>query len=334
MSQPSSPGVVAITGGSSGIGRAAAQLFARCGWRVGLIARGAPALEAARTELAGHGARVSTHQADVADCEALRAAADEVATEHGPITAWVNCAGVSVFAPFPAVGDAEFRRVTEVTYLGTVNGTRVALEHMRPRDRGTIVQVCSAIGLRGVPLQSAYSGAKYAVRGFSEAVRAELIHENSRVHLCVVFPPSVNTPFYSHATARIDGLPRPPPPIYQPEIVADAIHFAATHRRRDVLVGAQTVQTALLNAWAPSLADLLLGKLAPRLQTSHNPAVAAARDENLFEPSRLPAPTHGAFDAESLSTSLQFWATKNRGTVGAGVALGLAALAMAGRRRS
>ncbi len=333
MSQSSPPGVVAITGGSSGIGRAAAQLFARRGWRVGLIARGAPALEAARAELAGRRAHVSTHEADVADCDALRAAAAAIAAEHGPITAWVNNAGVSVFAPFPEVTDAEFRRVTDVTYLGAVNGTRVALEHMRPRDRGTIVQVCSAIGLRGVPLQSAYSGAKYAMRGFSEAVRAELIHERSRVHLSMVFPPSVNTPFYSHATARIDGLPRPPPPIYQPEIVADAIHFAATHRRRDVLVGAQTVQTALLNAWAPSLADFLLGRLAPRLQTSHNPGIAAARDENLFAPSRLPAPTHGPFDTESLSTSLQFWATKNRGTVGAGVALGLAALALAGRRR-
>jgi short-subunit dehydrogenase len=331
---PQSPpsGVVAITGGSSGIGRAAAQLFARRGWRVALIARGLPALEAARAELAGRRARVSIHEADVADCDALRAAATAIVAEHGPITAWVNCAGVSVFAKFPEITDAEFRRVTDVTYLGTVNGTRVALEHMRPRDQGTIVQVCSAIGLRGVPLQSAYSGAKYAMRGFSEAVRAELIHERSQVHLTVVYPPSVNTPFYSHATARIDKLPRPPPPIYQPEIVAEAIHFAATHRRRDVLVGAQTVQTALLNAFAPSLADFLLGRLAPRLQNSRNPGIAQARDENLFAASHLPSPTHGPFDAESLSTSLQFWATRNRGTVGTGLALGAAMLALAGRR--
>ena len=332
MSQSSPPGVVAITGGSSGIGRAAAQLFARQGWRVALIARGLPALTAAQEELVGRGGRVSIHQADVADVDALRAAAAAIVAEHGPITAWVNNAGLSVFAPFTEITDAEFRRVTEVTYLGAVNGTRVALEHMRPRDEGTIVQVCSAIGLRGVPLQAAYSGAKYAMRGFSEAVRAELIHERSHVHLTVVYPPSVNTPFYSHATARIDDMPRPPPPIYQPEIVADAIHFAATHRRRDVLVGAQTVQTALLNAWAPSLADLLMGKLAPRLQNSRNPGIAQARDENLFSPSTLPSPTHGPFDAESLSTSLQFWATKNRGTVGAGLALGAAVLALAGRR--
>ena len=318
-----------ITGASSGIGRSAARLFVRRGWRVALIARGAAALEDARADLAARGGTVGVFPADVTDSAALRAAAAQAVAELGPVTAWINNAGVSVFATFADMTEEEFRRVTDVTYMGCVNGTRVALDLMRPGNAGTIVNVCSAIGLRGVPLQSAYSGAKWAMRGFGEAIRAELIHERSRIHLTTVYPPSVNTPFYSHSVARLDGLPRPPPPIYQPEIVADAIYLAATTRRRDVLVGGQTLQTALLNGAAPRLADVLLGVLGPKAQTSSNKRIAAGRDISLFTPSTRPAPEHGPFDAESLSTSAQFWASKHRVSLGAGLGIGALLLGMA-----
>ncbi len=334
MAQTTRPGVVAITGGSSGIGRAAASLFARRGWRVAIIARGAPGLEAARTAIAADSSagRVIAVAADVSDAAALRDAAVAVVAQLGPIDVWVNNAAVGVFAPFTAMSDAEFRRVTDVDYLGTVNGTRVALQHMRPRGRGVVINVGSALAYRGVPLQSAYCAAKFAIRGFTEAVRAELIGENSGVRLTMVHPPSVNTPFYSHATSHAAGLPRPPPPIYQPEIIADAIHFAATHRRRDVLVGGQTVQTALLSSLAPGLMDFLAGKIAPLAQTSHNPAIAAAHDPNLFTPTTRVSPVHGAFDAESLSTSAQFWATKRRNAIGPGIGV-MALLFALGRLR-
>ncbi len=326
------PRVVVITGGSSGIGLASAQLFARRGWHVGLLARGAAPLEAARDavlEAGGvNGGRVGVQVADVTDGDALRRAADAIAAELGPIDVWINNAGVSVFAPFTDVSEREFERVTNVVYMGAVRGTRVALEHMRPRDSGVIINICSAIGLRGVPLQSAYSGAKYAMRGFAESVRTELMHERSRVRITTVYPPSVNTPFYSHATGRLDGLPRPPPPIYQPELVAEAIVFAATNRRRDVLVGGQTVQTGLLNALAPGLADLLSARIAPRAQTSHNQGIADARDENLFTPSTRPPRTHGPFDRESLSFSAQAWSTRHRGTASAMATFGLATLGL------
>ena len=326
----SSPSRLAvITGGSSGIGRSAARVFVQRGWRVALIARGATALEDARADLAGRGGVVSVFQADVADNAALRAAAAQVVAAMGPFDVWVNNAGVSVFGKFADITEEEFRRVNDVTYMGCVNGTRVALEHMRPRDAGTIVNVCSAIGLRGVPLQSAYSGAKWAVRGFAEAVRAELIHERSRIHIGMVYPPSVNTPFYSHAVAHMDGLPRPPPPLYQPEIVADAVYLAATTRRRDVLVGGQTVQVALLAGLAPRLADILVGKFAPMAQKSGNQGVSEMRDLALFTPSTRAAPEHGPFDAESLSTSAQFWASKNREKLGVGLAFGALLVGMA-----
>ncbi len=328
MPHPSSR-LAVITGGSSGIGRSAARVFVENGWSVALIARGAVALEDARADLAGRGGTVAVFQADVSDPVALHDAAAQVVATMGPFDVWVNNAGVSVFAKFTDMTDAEFRRVNDVTYMGCVNGTRVALEHMRPRNAGTIVNVCSAIGFRGVPVQSAYSGAKWAMRGFAEAVRAELINERSRIHIGMVYPPAVNTPFYAHAISRTKGLPRPPPPIYQPEIVADAVYLAATTRRRDIVVGGQSVQIALLNGLAPRLADLVIGAFGPKLQESTNQGVADTRDINLFTPSTRAAPEHGPFDSESLSTSAQFWASKNRGAVGAGLALGAVLLGLA-----
>ncbi len=322
MPSSSSARLAVITGGSSGIGRSAARLFVERGWRVALIARGQVPLDDVKAELTERGGTVETFTADVADNAALHAAAAALVASMGPFDVWVNNAGVSVFAKFSDMTDEEFRRVTDVTYMGCVNGTRIALEHMRPRDAGTIVNVCSAIGFRGVPVQSAYSGAKFAMRGFAEAVRAELIHERSRIHIGMVYPPAVNTPFYAHAVSRTAGLPRPPPPIYQPEMMGDAIYLAATTRRRDILVGGQSVQIALLNGLAPRLADFLIGTFAPKLQETSNEGVAETRDINLFTPSTRPAAEHGAFDSESLSTSAQYWASKHRGSVGAGLALG------------
>ena len=329
MTTQSSARLAVITGGSSGIGRSAARIFVERGWRVAIVARGQAALDDVKADLTRRGGIVETFSADVADDAALRVAAAAIVASMGPFDVWVNNAGVSVFAKFADMTDAEFRRVTDVTYMGCVNGTRVALEHMRPRDAGTIVNVCSAIGFRGVPVQSAYSGAKWAMRGFAEAVRSELINERSRIHIGMVYPPAVNTPFYAHAVSHTAGLPRPPPPIYQPEMMGDAIYLAATTRRRDIVIGGQSVQIALLSAVAPRLADLVIGAFGPKLQESTNEGVAATRDINLFTPSTRPAAEHGPFDAESLSNSAQYWATKNRGIVGTGLALGMLLVGLA-----
>lgn len=317
--------VVAITGASSGIGRAAAQHFARRGWRVGLIARSEENLDAARKDVVDAGGTASVAVADVADSGQVEAAAEHIEAELGPIDVWVNNAGVSVFGKFMDITEEEFRRVTDVNYLGTVNGTRTALKRMLPRNRGTVVQVLSTISYRGVPLQSPYSGSKYALRGFTEAIRSELVNDRSQVHVTMVHPPSVNTPFYNHAATHMPKPLRPPPPIYQPEIVADAIYLAATSRRREVKVGGQTVAIALGNTFAPGLLDFLGGLVGPASQQSDKGGAVAVRDPNLFAPAKLPSPTHGAFDGESLSSSAQMWAEKNRGAVGLG--LGLIALA-------
>ena len=317
--------VVAITGASSGIGRAAAQHFARQGWRVGLIARSEENLDAARKDVVEAGGTASVAVADVADSGQVEAAAEHIEAELGPIDVWVNNAGVSVYGKFMDIPEEEFRRVTDVNYMGTVNGTRTALKRMLPRNKGTVVQVLSTISYRGVPLQSPYSGSKYALRGFTEAIRSELVNDRSQVHVTMVHPPAVNTPFYNHATSHMPKPVRPPPPVYQPEIIADAIYLAATSRRREVKVGGQTVAIALGNTLAPGLLDFLGGLIGPASQQSDKNGTVAVRDPNLFAPGKLPSPTHGAFDSESLSTSAQMWAEKNRGAVGLG--LGLIALA-------
>ncbi|MDQ2801729.1 MAG: SDR family oxidoreductase, partial [Pseudomonadota bacterium] len=260
-------------------------MFASKGWRVGLVARGEQGLEDTRKDVVARGSAGCVAPADVSDSEALESAAAKVERELGVIDVWVNDAGVSVVAPFTEITADEFRRVTDVTYMGTVNGVRTALKHMRPRDHGTIVNVASAIAYRGIPLMAPYSGAKYAVRGFTEAVRSELIHDRSRVHLTMVHPPSVNTPFFSHSPNRwTDEAPRPPPPVYQPEIIADAIYFAATHRRREVQVGGQTVQFAAMNKVVPAFTDWVLGQVGYAIQKSKNPNALRLRDPNLFAP--------------------------------------------------
>ena len=323
-----SPGVVVITGASSGIGRSAAALFGKHGWRVGLIARSAKNLEATRTDVVTAGGTASVAVADVADSAALETATAQIERELGPIDVWINNAGVSVYGKFMDITEDEFRRVTETNYLGTVNGTRVALRRMLPRNQGVIVQILSAISYRGVPLQSPYSGSKYALRGFTEALRADLANDSSAVHLTMVHPPAVNTPFYNHATSHMPKPVRPPPPVYQPEIVADAIYLAATSRRREVKVAGATLGFAVANKVAPGLLDYISGKFGVTAQQSDQGGAVAVRDPNLNGPGQQPSSTHGPFDNESLNTSVQMWANKNRGAVGLALGVGLIGLAM------
>lgn len=321
-------GVVVITGASSGIGRSAAALFGGRGWRVGLIARSADNLDATRKDVVAAGGTASVAVADVADSAALEAAAAQIEDELGPIDVWINNAGVSVYGKFMDITEDEFRRLTDVNYLGTVNGTRVALRRMLPRNKGTVVQILSTISYRGVPLQSPYSGSKYALRGFTEAVRAELANDNSAVHMTMVHPPAVNTPFYNHATSHMPKPVRPPPPVYQPELVADAIYLAATTRRREVKVSGSTLGFAIGNKLTPSLLDFFAGKFGVTWQQTDQGGAVEIRDPNLNKPGQRPSSTHGPFDNESLSTSMQMWANKNRGAVGLAVGLGLIGLAI------
>lgn len=319
--------VLVITGGSSGIGRCTAALFARRGWDVGLIARGRNGLESAQEEVRQGGARTAIAEADVADSAALERAAAAIEAELGPIDAWVNCAGVGSYGRFMDLPEEDYERVTRVTYLGVVNGTRVALKRMLPRNRGNIVNVGSALALRAVPMQSAYSAAKHAVAGFTEALRAELVEARSAVQIGIVHPPATNTPFFSHAGAHLPegGVPRPPPPIYAPEITADAIHLAVTQNRRSVRVGGQTAIFEAANTVMPGALDWLLGHLGTTAtQVTNSERIAAQRDETLHRPSLRASPVHGPFGGETLGHSVQMALSRNPTLC---VGLGVAALA-------
>jgi NAD(P)-dependent dehydrogenase (short-subunit alcohol dehydrogenase family) len=321
--------VVVITGGSSGIGLATAQAFAQRGWRVGLIARGAEGLAAAVGRLRNGPGSAAYALADVADPDGLEEAARQLERDLGPISVWINNAGISVFGKLLDVPDEEFRRVLDVTLLGTVNGTRTALRRMLPRRQGTIVNVGSLVAFRGAPLQTAYSAAKFGVRGFTEALRSELIHDRAGVHLAIVHPPSTNTPFFSHAGARMAGSPRPVPPVYQPELVAGAIWLAVSERRREVKVTGSTVQLALLNAALPGVMDRVLAWFGYPAQRTMRADVAQRRDPALFDAARNVSAAHGPFGSEALGNSTLMWAGRNRWAVG----LGLTALFLATRPR-
>ncbi len=297
-------GVVVITGASSGIGRCTAGLFARHGWRVGLIARGQAGLLAACGDVERHGAMAATAQADVTEPDALEAAAARIEQALGPIDVWVNCAGNGTYGRFLDTPAAEFRRVTDVTYLGTVNGTRVALQRMVPRDRGRIVNVCSAVAFHGMPLLSSYSGAKHAMRGFDQSVRAELSQDGSRVWLTTMFPPAVNTPFFDHAVSHMGRPGRPMPPIYQPEVVAEAIHLAATTRRREMPVSFTTLLFSIGVRLVPGLVERAIRRLGYAGQLTGQAASLARHDPTLFAASDRAAPVRGAFDAQARSGSV------------------------------
>jgi len=302
---------VVITGASAGIGRATARLFGARGARVGLIARGQAGLDGAARDVKEAGGTALAISADVSDYDQVIAAARQVEQELGPIDVWVNVAFTSVFAPFEQITAAEFRRVTEVSYLGFVHGTMAALAQMRPRGRGTIVQVGSALGERSIPLQSAYCGAKHGINGFTSSLRCELRHEKSGVHVTVVQMPAVNTPQFSWVRSRLPRHPQPVPPIYQPEVAARGVLYAADHpQRKEYWVGASTAATLLANRLAPAVLDRYLARTGYGSQQTSQ-AVEPGRPDDLFRPvDGTDGTDHGArgiFDEKSHDRSPQLW---------------------------
>ncbi len=280
---------VVINGGSAGIGRATARLFGRRGDRVAVLARGTDGLAGAAEEINAEGGTALPISADMADYAELEAAAERIERELGPIDVWINAGFSSVFAPFAEISPEEFRRVTDVTYLGFVHGTMAALSRMRPRDHGTIVQVGSALSERSIPLQSAYCGAKHGVLGFTSSLRCELLHEGSHVHVTVVQMPAVNTPQFSWVRSKLPNQPQPVAPIYQPEVAARGVAYAADHPRRRVYwVGGSTAATLVANRIAPALLDRYLAKTGYQSQQTDRPA-GQHRPENLWHASRRTA---------------------------------------------
>jgi len=312
MKKPTAkPEVVMITGASAGIGRATAHEFARRGARIGLLARGRAGLEGAKREVEKLGGQGLILIADVADDGAVEKAAETLEQEFGPIDIWVNNAMASVFSPIMEMSAAEFRRVTEVTYLGYVWGTLAALRRMRPRNRGVIVQVGSALAYRGIPLQSAYCAAKHAILGFTDSLRCELIHDRKNIHVCTVEMPAINTPQFAWVKSRLPKKSQPVPPIYQPEVAARAIVFAATKERREIYVGMPTVEAIVVNKIAPAFLDRHLAKTCFDSQQTDEPKDPQAPD-NLFKPLSEDFGTHGSFDQRSRKISLQLWITEHR----------------------
>jgi NAD(P)-dependent dehydrogenase (short-subunit alcohol dehydrogenase family) len=303
--------VVVVTGASAGVGRATAHAFARLGCKVALIARNADRLDDAAGEVRQAGGVALPLPLDVADAAAVDAGAERVERTLGPIDLWVNAAMATVFAPFHRMTAAEFHRATEVTYLGFVYGTMAALKRMRGRDRGTIVQVGSALAYRSVPLQSAYCGAKAAIRGFTDSLRSELIHDGSGVHITMVHMPALNTPQFDWARNKTGWRAQPIPPIFQPEVAARAIVFAATARRREIYVGAPTLKAVFANMLAPGLLDRLLAKKGYAGQLTDE-RETPDRPDNLFAPGHDVHGTHGRFDARATDRSLALWLTKHR----------------------
>ena len=312
--------VVVITGASAGIGRATAREMARRGAHVGLIARGAERLEAARREVQELGVRACVAPADVADPEQVERAAAQIESELGPIDVWVNNAMAAKLAPVMDTRPEEFRRVTEVTYLGSVYGTQAALRRMRPRDRGVIVQVGSALSRRGIPLQASYCGAKHALKGFLDSLRVELLHDKSKVRVALVQLPGLNTPQFGWVRTDLHRHPQPVPPIYQPEVAARAIAWAAEHPRRELWVGLPTVYTILGERVASGLMDRYLGRTNIKAQQAKQPIDPAERPDNLLAPPPGDPGAHGAFDDKAHGRSPQLWLTTHRRMLAAGAA--------------
>jgi NAD(P)-dependent dehydrogenase (short-subunit alcohol dehydrogenase family) len=312
---------VVVTGASGGIGRASAVAAGRRGDTVVLIARGRRGLDAAAEDVERAGGSAVPMPLDVADADAVRAAADRTEADVGPIDVWINVAFTSVFAPFDQIEPAEFRRVTEVSYLGYVYATMAALRHMKARDRGTIVQVGSALAYRGIPLQSAYCGAKHAIQGFHEALRCELLHEKSNVRVTMVQMPAVNTPQFSWVLSRLPRHAQPVPPIFQPEVAARAVMFASDHPgRREYWVGASTAATLAANAVAPGLLDRYLGRTGFASQQTEDRQDPDA-PVNLWHPADgedgHDFGAHGVFDAKAIQTDPQLWASRHHGVLAA-----------------
>jgi NAD(P)-dependent dehydrogenase (short-subunit alcohol dehydrogenase family) len=314
--------VVVITGASAGLGRAIAREFGRRKAKVGLIARGVDGLNAAKREIEEMGGEALVLPLDVSDVDAVFQAAGQVERALGPIDVWVNNAMVSVFSPVKEMTPAEYKRVTEVTYLGYVYGTLAALNLMRERNRGTIIQVGSALAYRAIPLQSAYCAAKHAVKGFTESLRTELLHDKSKIQVCLVEMPALNTPQFRWVLSRLPGLPQPVPPIFQPEVGARAVVWMADHPRKEINLGYPTLKAVWGEKLAPRYADWVLsregysGQQLP-VPDPHN------RPNNLWAPVPGDHGAHGVFDSRAKEHSWEFWLFRNRWPVLAASLLGL-----------
>jgi len=326
--------VVVVTGASGGIGRATARLFGAEGAKVALLARGETGLNAAAEEVRAAGGQALAIPTDMADYEQVRAAGERTEAELGPVDVWVNVAFSSVFAEFVDIEPEEFRRTTEVTYLGFVYGTKVALDLMLPRDHGTIVQTGSALAKRGIPLQSAYCGAKHAVQGFHESLRTELLHRGTNVRTTIVHMPAVNTPQFDWVESKLPNHAQPVPPIYQPEVAARALVHAADHpSRREYWVGGSTVATLLANRVVPGLLDRYLARTGFGSQQTDRPR-DPGQPANLWKPADgkdgRDFGAHGGFDDKAHPRSYQLTAAQHRGVLAmaAGAALGLTGLGL------
>ena len=324
---------VVVTGAGAGVGRAIARAFADRGCNVGLISRDEERLKAAAGEVEARGAKACVAPADVADAEAVEAAAARIESELGPIDIWVNDAMATIFSPVHKITPAEYKRQTEVTYLGTVYGTMAALKRMRPRGAGSIVQVGSALSYRAIPLQSAYCGAKFAIRGFTDSLRTELMHERMPINVCMVQLPAVNTPQFDWAQSHMPEKAQPVPPIYQPEVAAEAVVFAAFNKRREIWLGGSAWKAILANKIAPGFLDTYLAKTgySSQMRGEVRPENAPS---NLFEPVPGHQAAHGSFDSQAAGESGTLWYDENRSAVLAGAAvLGAALLLMLRPRR-
>ncbi len=333
MKRASEPEVVVVTGGSAGVGRATVEAYARRGAKIGLLARGEDRLEATRRRVEELGGQAVAIPTDVADADAVNQAAERVEQEFGPIDVWINNAMVSVFAPISQISAEEFERVTQVTYLGVVHGTKAALERMRPRDRGSIIIVGSALAKRGIPLQAPYCAAKHAVQGFFESLRAELLHEGSHIKLSIVHLPALNTPQFDWVKSRLPNRAQPVPPIFEPEVAAEGIIHAQESGRREIYVGGPTVMTIIGNRLVAGFVDRYLAKNGFDSQQTDEPE-DPGRLDNLWEPVPGDPGARGRFGTDrTRDHSLQLWATKHRTGLGiAAVAVGVVGGLIAGLR--
>src|SRR4051794_33251261 len=324
--------VVAVTGASAGIGRATVRELARRGAHVGLIARGTERLEATAADVRAAGARACVAPADVSDAAALERAAQRIEQALGPIDVWINSAMTAVLAEVTDTSAAEFKRVTEVTYLGSVHGVQVALRRMLPRGEGVIVQVGSALARRGIPLQATYCGSKHAIKGFADSLRAELLHRDANVQLTLVQLPGLNTPQFGWVRTRLRRHPQPVPPVYQPEVAARAIVHAAEHPRREYWVGGSTVYTILGEKLISGLMDRYLARTNEQAQQSDIEIDPEQREDNLLEPPPGDPGAHGRFDDTAHPRSPQWWLNTHRSLVAAAAAAGAAVAVTAARR--
>ncbi|MBV9609919.1 MAG: SDR family oxidoreductase [Acidobacteria bacterium] len=311
MSKGKESEVVVITGASAGVGRAVVRQFAKRKAKVGLIARDTTRLEETKREVEAAGGEALALPADVSDPDAVEQAAQQVSTRFGRVDVWVNNAMTTIFAPLTDIEPGEFRRATEVTYLGCVYGTMAALKRMLPQNRGTIVQVGSALAYRSIPLQAPYCGAKHAIVGFTDSLRCELIHQKSNVHVTVVHLPAMNTPQFSWCRTRLPNHPQPVPPIFDPDVAAEAVYWAAHHRKREFFVGLPTVKAIYGQDLAPGLADRYLGRTGFSSQQTAE-RVSPNRPDNLFEPVPGNYAARGVFTNGATDWSLQSWITMHR----------------------